>query len=76
MSSALRDAITALFTPRTPARSSEETNEGCARYAAALRKELGLPPDTPWADVCAAYIRNKALHTEVKTLIQETRGIQ
>lgn len=76
MSSALRDAITDLFTPRTPLPSSDEVNDGCARYVAALRKELGLPPDTPWADVCAAYIRNKALHTEVKTLIQETRGVQ
>lgn len=76
MSSALRDAITDLFTPRTPLPSSDEVNDGCARYAAALRKELGLPPNTPWADVCAALIRNDALHTEVKTLIRDIRGVQ
>lgn len=76
MSSALRDAITDLFTPRTPPQSSDEVNDGCARYGASLRKELGLPPNTPWGNVCAALIRNEALHTEVKTLIQETRGIQ
>lgn len=73
---ALRDAVTDLFTVRTPMRSSAEVNEACRRYVDAIRVELKLPPDTSGAEVMQTFIENVPLRNEVKALIRKIRGEQ